>query len=85
MGRRSLVARAIALVLGGIVMPVGMGMPSEVGAVGPSDDYIVVFKDGTNVERKLAKEAGLGTRSVMFLPLQLTDSSSNSTPTMLHA
>ena len=60
MGRRSLVARAIALVLGGIVMPVGMGMPSEVGAVGPSDDYIVVFKDGTNVERKLAKEAGLG-------------------------
>ena len=60
MGRRSLVVRVVALVLGGVVMPIGMGMPSEVGAVGPADDYIVVFKDGTNVERKVAKEAGLG-------------------------
>ena len=48
-----------ALVVG-LVLPVVSLVPSEVRAVAPTDDYIVVFKDGTNVERKVAKEAGLG-------------------------
>ena len=60
MGRRSWIVRVAALVVCGVFLPVGFGVPTEVGAVGPSDDYIVVFKDGTNVERKVAKETGLG-------------------------
>ena len=60
MGRRSWTVRVTALVMCGVFLPVGFGVPTEAGAVGPSDDYIVVFKDGTNVERKVAKEAGLG-------------------------
>ena len=60
MGRRSWTVRVVALAVCGVFLPVGFGVPTEAGAIGPSDDYIVVFKEGTNVERKVAKEAGLG-------------------------
>jgi len=59
MGRRAWSTHICALVVG-LVLPVVSLVPSEVRAVAPTDDYIVVFKDGTNVERKVAKEAGLG-------------------------
>ncbi|MEY2939345.1 MAG: hypothetical protein RIS58_332, partial [Actinomycetota bacterium] len=59
MGRRAWSTHICALVVG-LVLPVVSLVPSEVRAIAPTDDYIVVFKDGTNVERKVAKEAGLG-------------------------
>ena len=59
MGRRAWSTHICALLVGN-GMPIVSLVPSEVRAVAPTDDYIVVFKEGTNVERKVAKEAGLG-------------------------
>ena len=34
--------------------------PLPASAVAVTGDYIVIFKDGVNLDRKVAKEAGLG-------------------------
>ena len=34
--------------------------PTPALAVAPTGDYIVILKDGVNLDRKVAKEAGLG-------------------------
>ena len=34
--------------------------PSPASAIAATGDYIVIFKDGVNLDRKVAKEAGLG-------------------------
>ena len=59
----------IAVSLIGLLAPLVITSvePSPASAIAATGDYIVIFKDGVNLDRKVAKEAGLGMRSAMCI------------------
>ncbi|MEI7883382.1 MAG: protease inhibitor I9 family protein, partial [Actinomycetota bacterium] len=52
----------IAISLIALLMPLIITSikPLPASAIATTGDYIVIFKDGVNLDRKVAKEAGLG-------------------------
>jgi hypothetical protein len=52
----------IAISLLGLLAPLVITSvdPLPASAIAPTGDYIVILKDGVNLDRTVAKEAGLG-------------------------